>query len=481
MAYVTEIDKFSEATILCVGDVMLDRFTYGAVQRISPEAPVPVVRVAYSDAMPGGAGNVARNMTVLGAQCHLLSVTGADEAGDELTALMSALPGLICHTVTDRTRPTTTKTRFVAANQQVLRVDNEVDTQISQDVGKELIDRAISLLPDVDVVVLSDYAKGVLTAQVTSAIVTAARAAGVPVIVDPKGRDYAKYLGASLITPNLKELHEVTGIEATTDEAVERAVKPLFEYVEAVLVTRSELGASFLRRDGAVAHLPTTAREVFDISGAGDTVVATLAVAIGVGIEAARAAELANVAAGIVVGKVGTAAVEMRELLDATRREERGSLLDKLGETEDVVSLARRWKSEGRRVGFTNGCFDLVHPGHISLLSQAAAQCDRLIVGLNSDASVRRLKGPERPIQSELSRALVLAAIAGVDAVVLFDEDTPAALIAKLRPDVLIKGADYAPSDVVGADFVQSYGGTLYLADLTPGQSTTRMVDRINA
>jgi len=477
-----EIEKLSQAHVLCIGDVMLDRFVYGGTQRISPEAPVPVVKVDRSQAMPGGSGNVARNVVGLDARCSLLTVTGKDAAGDELRVILQRLPGLTCDAVIDQTRPTSVKTRFIASSQQVLRVDQEVDTPLSADLAKQLVDQATKLLSEVDVVVLSDYAKGVVTEQVASAVIAAARAARVPVIVDPKGRDFRKYDGASLVTPNLKELQEATGVDPHTEEGVERATRELFSLtnIDAVLVTSSERGVSYVQRDKAAVHLPTTAREVFDVSGAGDTVVATLAVAIGVGIDPMRAAKLANLAGGIVVGKVGTATVELRELLEATRREERGSLLEKFSEPEDVIALAQRWRDEGRRIGFTNGCFDLIHPGHISLLAQAAAHCDHLIVGLNSDASVRRLKGPRRPIQNELSRALVLTALRGVDVVVLFDEDTPENLIRKLRPDVLIKGADYTASQVIGADFVQSYGGKVFLADLTPNQSTTGMVKRFN-
>jgi D-beta-D-heptose 7-phosphate kinase/D-beta-D-heptose 1-phosphate adenosyltransferase len=462
---------------------MLDRFVYGGVQRISPEAPVAVVKVVDSQAMPGGAGNVARNVVALGARCFLLTVIGKDAAGDELRGLLQTLPNLTWNAVTDQTRPTTIKTRFVAANQQILRVDEEVDDPLSGDVAHALVAHAENILREVDVVVLSDYSKGVLTPVVTAAVIAAARASQIPVIVDPKGRDYRKYSGASLVKPNLKELQEVTGVDARTDEDVERATKVLLSHtnVDAVLVTRSEQGISYVRRDGGSVHLRTTAREVFDIAGAGDTVVATLAVAMGVGIDPTRAAQLANIAGGIAVGKVGTAAVEPRELLEAMRREQRGSLLDKLGEPEDIIALARRWRDEGRRVGFTNGCFDLIHPGHVSLLAQAAARCDRLVVGLNSDASTRRLKGPERPIQDELSRPLVLAALRGVDAVVVFDEDTPESLITMLRPDVLIKGADYTASQVVGAEFVQSRGGEVFLAELTANQFNRSTPDGVSS
>lgn len=478
-----EIEKFTQARVLCIGDVMLDRFVYGGAQRISPEAPVPVVKVACSEAMPGGAGNVARNVVAMGASCSLLTVTGEDGPGNELIALLGALPGLTCHVVTDPERPTTVKTRFIASSQQVLRVDHEVDTPISSDVAQQLVDRATSLLREVDVLILSDYAKGALTEQITSPIIEAARALSIPVIVDPKGRNYRKYDGASVVTPNVKELEEATGIFADTYAGVEFATNELFKNtsVDAALVTSSERGLSYLARNVPGVHIPAAAREVFDVSGAGDTVVATLAVAMAVAIDPVEAARLANLAGGIVVGKVGTATVERRELLEAARREKRSPLLDKLSEPEDVSALAQRWHNEGRRIGFTNGCFDLIHPGHVSLLAQAAAQCDRLIVGLNNDASVRQLKGPERPIQDELSRALVLAALRDVDAVILFDEDTPENLIKMLRPDVLIKGADYAPEQVVGAEFVQSYGGRLYLAELSPDQSTTQMVNRLDS
>jgi len=312
-------------------------------------------------------------------------------------------------------------------------------------------------------------------------VIALARQRKVPVIVDPKGRDFRKYEGATLITPNLKELHEVTGIDARTDELVADAASALLEQVavDGVLVTRSEQGMSYVGRGSEPVHLPTTAREVFDVSGAGDTVIATLAVAMAVRVGPVPAAKLANLAGGLVVGKVGTAVVEPHELIEAARRQEQGSKLDKLADALDVASQAARWRAEGYRVGFTNGCFDLIHPGHVSLLVQAAAQCDRLVVGLNSDASVKRLKGPERPIQDELSRALVLAALRPVDTVVIFEDDTPARLIEQIRPDVLIKGADYSAGQVVGAEFVQACGGRLFLADLTPNQSTSRMVQRM--
>jgi D-beta-D-heptose 7-phosphate kinase/D-beta-D-heptose 1-phosphate adenosyltransferase len=478
----SEVADLGRARVLCIGDAVLDRFAFGGARRISPEAPVPVLRVLRSESMPGGAGNVARNVVSLGATCTLVTVVGGDPAGAELRSLLGEVPGLRCEAVVDEGRSTPVKTRFVAEGQQLLRVDHEDDVEVAGEVAAGLVALAEGLVGAADVVVLSDYAKGTLSAAVTAAVIAAARAAGLPVVVDPKGRDYARYAGATLVTPNVKELHEVTGIEAATDDAVEQAAGALLAEVDvgAVLVTRSERGMSYIPRGGRAVHLPTRAQEVFDISGAGDTVVAALAAALAVGLEPPRAAQLANLAAGVVVGKVGTASVTPAELVDASRRLEQGTLPG-LRDLDAVAALVERWRAEGASVGFTNGCFDLVHPGHVSLLVQAAARCDRLVVGLNSDASVERLKGAGRPVVPEGDRAEILAALRGVDAVVLFDEDTPEALIRRFRPDVLVKGADYSEDEVVGAEFVKSYGGTVFLADLVPGRSTTDLVERIGS
>jgi len=335
----------------------------------------------------------------------------------------------------------------------------------------------------IGVMVLSDYGKGVLTDTLTARLIALAQAHGVPVVVDPKGADYRRYRGASLVTPNRKELHEATALPTGSDAEVEAAARAVVEGcgIAGVLATRSQDGMTLLDATGAIHHLAAEAREVFDVSGAGDTVVATLAAALAAGLAVADAAALANVAAGIVVGKVGTAAVHAVELENALRHQDLEDAEAKILPLERAVERAEGWRRRGLSVGFTNGCFDLLHPGHLALLRQARAACDRLIVGLNSDSSVQRLKGPTRPVQSEAARSAVLASLSMVDGVVIFSDDTPLRLIETLRPDVLVKGADYTVETVVGADLVQGWGGKVVLATLEPGQSTTNTIRRMNA
>jgi len=461
---------------------MLDVFVYGDVDRISPEAPIPVLRVRRDSAMLGGAGNVVRNLVALGAKPHFLSVVGDDQAGTDITRLVGEHGEVDPFLIIEANRQTTIKTRFFAAGQQLLRADRETSAPLAAVSQEKLLDSAIKLFADVAVVVLSDYGKGVLSVEVTRQLIEGARAAGKPVIVDPKGIDYSLYAGATMVTPNRKELHEATKMAVGSDEEIIAAARLLIETcgIENVLVTRSQDGMSLVGRDGEVVHLPAEAREVFDVSGAGDTVVAAMAAAIAAGAPLAEAARLANVAAGIVVAKVGTAVAYASDLIGALHHSDLTAgevkFLDRVAATDQVV----RWKHKGLKVGFTNGCFDLLHPGHISLLAQARANCDKLIVGLNSDASVQRLKGPTRPVQSEASRATVLASLASVDLVVLFDEDTPLELIKALRPDTLVKGADYTIDKVVGADLVQGWGGKVVLAELAAGHSTTATIARMN-
>ncbi|KAA0681918.1 D-glycero-beta-D-manno-heptose-7-phosphate kinase [Roseomonas genomospecies 6] len=472
------IDSLSRASVLCVGDVMLDRFIYGSVDRVSPEAPIPVLRIERETAMLGGAGNVAANVMALGAGCRFVSVVGEDAAGLELVRLVAKETGDGGGLIAEPGRQTTVKTRFIAGRQQLLRADAETIAAVESD--EEVMVAARTGMLTVGAVILSDYGKGVLTDGLVAQLIQAAREAGLPVVVDPKGDDFGRYRGASVITPNRKELIQATGMPADSDAEVEAACRFLLETcgIDAVVATRSERGMSVVTRDGAT-HLPANAREVFDVSGAGDTVVATLTSALSVGVDLTDAARLANLAAGIVVGKVGTAVVRAPELLSALHEQEWRSGEEKVAALEQAVERAERWRARGKRVGFTNGCFDLLHPGHISLLNQAKAACDVLVVGLNSDASVKRLKGETRPVQNETARATVLASLACVDLVVVFGEDTPEQLIHALRPDVLVKGADYTIATVVGADFVQSYGGKVVLADLVDGQSTTNTIKRM--
>ncbi len=471
---------FSRARILVVGDVMLDRFIYGTVERISPEAPVPVLRVERETVMLGGAGNVARNVVGLGARATLLSLVGDDSAGHEVQAMIAAETALDADLVVEPGRATTVKTRYVSGGHQLLRADRETVRPVGALGLSRLLGAFEAALEEHDVVVLSDYAKGLLSDEALPALISRAVARGVPVIADPKNVDFTRYAGVTLIKPNRKELIAATRLPALHDDEIETAARIVQADtgIPHVLVTRGERGMTLVGPDDTLAHLPTRAREVYDVSGAGDTVLATLAAAFAAGATPLAASHLANLGAGIVVGKTGTAPIRLAELAAALAGGPAGSG-QKVLSAGDAACAVETWRSLGLRVGFTNGCFDLIHPGHVSLLAQARAACDRLIVGVNSDASVRRLKGPTRPVQDETSRATVLAALSPVDMVVVFDEDTPMDLIQALKPDVLVKGADYTVATVVGAEFVQSYGGRVVLAELSAGHSTTATIGRM--
>ncbi|CDK99062.1 fused heptose 7-phosphate kinase; heptose 1-phosphate adenyltransferase [Magnetospirillum gryphiswaldense MSR-1 v2] len=468
--------------VLCVGDAMLDRFIYGAVERISPEAPIPVLRIEREAAMLGGAGNVVRNLVALGAVPTFVAVVGDDDAGREVGRLLGDHAGIDPCLVVESQRQTTIKTRFFASAQQLLRADRETSQALAATSVRQVLDRAGTLIGRSGAVVLSDYGKGVLSVPVPAELIKVAKECGVPVVVDPKGTDYSRYRGATVLTPNRKELFEATGMNVADDAGIVAACRHLITScgVGAVLATRSQDGMTLVTDDGQVHHLPAQAREVFDVSGAGDTVVATLAAVLAAGGSLLDGARLANVAAGIVVAKVGTAVAYADEVVAALHHDDLC-----LGETkvlgwEGARDQVEIWRRKGESVGFTNGCFDLLHPGHISLLTQARAACDRLVVGLNSDASVARLKGPTRPVQSEAARATVLASLSMVDMVVIFGEDTPLELIRHLRPDVLVKGADYTVATVVGADDVIGWGGRVVLANLVEGQSTTNTIKKMN-
>ncbi len=477
----TVLERLSQVQVLCVGDVMLDRFVYGSVSRISPEAPIPVLRVQREAAMLGGAGNVVRNLAALGARSAFVSIIGADAPGGELEALLAAMPNVEVSLVPVRDRHTTIKVRYVAAGQQLLRADSENDTPLPEVARKAVLTRAIAALDGCQALALSDYGKGVLGDEVVAALIGAAQRSGRPVVVDPKGSDYRRYAGASVVTPNLRELAQASGLPTSGDDQVVAAARKLIAdcNIAAVLVTRSGEGMSLVESGGQTSHIRAEAREVFDVAGAGDTVVAAMAAGLGAGFGLETAARLANIAAGIVVGKLGTAVATIEELRAAIDRQTLPAVNSKLMTPEQALARVTRWRDHGLSVGFTNGCFDLLHPGHVSLLRQARAACDRLIVGLNSDASVKRLKGETRPVQGESARAAVLSSLADVDALVVFGQDTPLELIEVLRPDVLIKGADYAEDQVVGAQLVKSYGGKVVLAELSPGHSTTGTIKRI--
>jgi D-beta-D-heptose 7-phosphate kinase/D-beta-D-heptose 1-phosphate adenosyltransferase len=478
---VSLINRLKDGRVLCVGDVMLDRFTYGQVTRISAEAPIPVCRVVNETVMLGGAGNVVRNLDALGAATNFVSVIGADEAGNQVGDFLKTLSAVKADLLTDGSRQTTIKDRFIAGVQQLLRVDRESTEPVAGDIAAQVQAQAEAALSGVGAIVVSDYGKGVLAQEAIARLSTKAGAAGQPLIVDPKGRDYARYAGAFLVTPNRLELGEASRMPVETEEGIIAAARHIANScdIENVLVTRSSDGMTLVTAD-AVHHLPPEAREVFDVSGAGDTVVATLAAALAVGATLLDAARLANAAAGIVVGKVGTAVAYPDDIADALHRQ---TLLTpgeaKILPLAPALDQIAAWRQRGDRIGFTNGCFDLIHPGHVALLAKSRAACDKLIVGLNADASVRRLKGATRPVQNEASRAAVLASLESVDLVILFGEDTPVVLIEAIKPDILAKGADYTIDQVVGADIVTAQGGDILLVDLEEGHSTTATIARL--
>lgn len=480
------IEKFSAVRVLCIGDVMLDRFIGGAVRRISPESPVPVLSVTGTQIFAGGAANVARNVAALGGQCTLVGVVGQDATGEDLNRLIGASTGIAGALVPVAGRPTTEKIRFVAHGQHMLRADSEDASPVSAADEERLIAEIAARLPGHQVVVLSDYAKGVLTDRVVKEATGLARRAGLPVVVDPKSANFARYDGATLLTPNVPEVLRATGLDASGDEAAIAAGRQVLEKaaIEAVLITRADKGMTLVTRQDAPLHIASSAREVADVVGAGDTVIATLALALGAGAGPADAAALANTAAGIVVGKHGTATTTRSELREELAREMRRGLASpkvKVLTREGARDCVAGWRRDGLKVGFTNGCFDILHAGHVSILDFARAHCDRLVVGMNTDASVRRLKGEARPIHNEDDRALVLAALAMVDAVVPFAEDTPQELIAALEPDVLVKGSDYEVKDIVGAAEVLARGGQVLRFDLLPGRSTTGAIAKAKA
>ncbi|HEV2082687.1 MAG TPA: D-glycero-beta-D-manno-heptose 1-phosphate adenylyltransferase [Brevundimonas sp.] len=466
------LERVRGLKVACVGDLMLDRYVYGEVDRISPEAPIPVLKVGRRTAMPGGVGNVARNVAALGGIARLGAVSGRDAAGDELATLIAAEAGIEDAVERRAGANTVVKTRFVAAGQQLLRLDEEAST---------LPAAGSAAFSGASVVLLSDYAKGVVSDALIAEALDEGRRAGVPVIVDPKGRDFARYGAVDLIKPNASELAGATGLPVGDDAEVEAALEALLRATsaKAVVVTRAGKGMSLMRRGEAARHFPGRAREVFDVSGAGDTGLAALGLALGAGAPLETAVEFAILASGVVVGKAGTATVSPAELIDAEMSQHAAGAHAKVMPLEELAHVVEGWKRQGLRVGFTNGCFDILHRGHVAYLAQARSWCDRLVVALNTDASVRRLKGEGRPINDLDSRAVVIGGLGSVDRVTSFDDPTPLALIERLRPDVLIKGADYTREGVVGGDLVESWGGEVRLATFEDGFSTTRTIEKM--
>ncbi|HTB02833.1 MAG TPA: D-glycero-beta-D-manno-heptose-7-phosphate kinase [Bradyrhizobium sp.] len=473
----------SRQTVLCVGDVMLDDFVYGEVTRISPEAPTPVLAVRHSAVEIGGAGNVARNIASLGARCIFVGLIGEDDAGEKLRAQLAQQNLIESVLVSDFARPTTRKVRFVSEHfsTHMLRADWELAQPASPEIEQQLIDVTLPCLPLADIVLLSDYAKGVLTARVIRNIIDAARKLGKRVIVDPKSANFAIYRGATLLTPNRKEFAEATRSRADSEKSIADAAHDAIQLAdcEAMLVTQSEHGMTLVPRNGEAIHVPAHPVKVRDVSGAGDTVAAALAVSLAAGADWETALRIANAAAAVAVGKKGTATVTSAELRRKILPHAYLAAEEKIiAAGGDLAAHLSDWRKQGLRIGFTNGCFDILHPGHVKVLTAARAACDRLIVGLNSDASTKRLKGEGRPVQDEQARSEVLAALEAVDLVAIFEEDTPIRLITEIRPSVLVKGGDYSREQVVGHEIVEACGGEVLLVDILPGFSTTSLVKR---
>ncbi len=467
------LPDFNKANVLVVGDVMLDRYWYGPTSRISPEAPVPVVKVDTTEERPGGAANVAMNIASLGANSRLVGLTGIDEAAKALSNTLNQV-NVRCDFVSVATHPTITKLRVLSRNQQLIRLDFEEG--FSNVDPQPIFERIQQALPSIGALILSDYAKGALSH--VQEMIQLAKKAGVPVLIDPKGCDFERYRGATLLTPNMSEFEQVVGVCKNDDELVEKGTQLVRDLeLDALLITRSERGMSLIRANEAPLHLPTQAQEVYDVTGAGDTVIGVLATSLAAGKPLSEACFLANAAAGVVVGKLGTSTVSPIELENAIRgRADNGFGIMEEEQLKQAVELARQ---RGERIVMTNGCFDILHAGHVSYLANARKLGDRLIVAVNSDASTKRLKGETRPVNPLEQRMTVLGALGAVDWVVAFEEDTPQRLIASVLPDILVKGGDYKPEDIAGSKEVWAAGGEVKVLNFEDGISTTNIINAI--
>ncbi len=475
-------NRFTDKTVLVVGDLILDRYLWGDVERISPESPVPIVRLARENEVAGGAANVAANLANLGVPVSLAGYTGNDPARERLLELLHQ-DGIDTSLIIGLNNWTTiTKTRVISGHQQMLRIDRECPPPISKQDSEPLISSLHAQITseNVGLVLLSDYAKGVLTDSICRDVIALARQAGIPILVDPKGKDYRKYTGATAITPNRSELADACRVPPNQLESLLTAGRELCKGLglDFLPVTLSAQGIAYIDTEQTL-RISALAREVFDVSGAGDTVLAVLAAGLLAGLSRIDALRLANLAAGVVVGKVGTVPVQRKELIKALSTEQALAQSDKICPLPELLQQVENWRARGERLVFTNGCFDLLHAGHVSYLEKAKRLGQRLIVGLNSDSSVKALKGAGRPIIRENDRARVLAALAAVDAVVLFDEETPLSLIRALRPEVLAKGADYTADQVVGGSEVKKWGGEVALVELVNGKSSSLIVQSI--
>lgn len=476
------IDNLGAPKVAVVGDLILDHYVFGSVSRISPEAPIPVLHVTREEDRLGGAANVAANILSLGGRCTLVGAIGADEPGKRFGALCRQAKGLSLAAAKAQ-RPTVLKTRMVSQNQQMLRVDREHHAELNRNELAEVRERAVNALAGARAVVISDYGKGVVTPQSAQALIKAARKAKVPVIVDPKGRDYSRYRGATAVTPNRAEAEQATGMDCSSMAGVEAAGRALVESLglKAAVITLSAQGVAVIPAKGEMAHFPANARSVYDVTGAGDTFIAALTLCVAAGADFNTAARVANYAAALKVARFGAVAITRQELRrSVTGAHEGFDHAGKVLEADDLAKALQSHRARGQKIVFTNGCFDLLHQGHVTYLNFCRGQGDVVVVGLNSDASVRRLKGPARPVNDEQSRARVLAALNDVDYVSVFQQDTPEQLIRALAPDVLVKGEDWSGKKVAGADFVEQRGGKVVFAPFVAGKSTTAMIDKAN-
>lgn len=470
---------FHGRRVLVVGDLMLDRYLWGAVERISPEAPVPVVRLDHKTHVAGGAANVAVNLRGLGCAVSLAGIVGTDEDGHQLLELLQDSNIDTAAILAAPDRPTICKTRILGGRQQMLRVDVEKAGELSAELQSALLERIEAQVAGCSVIILSDYGKGLLSDSVCQAIIRRGHELSIPTLVDPKGLHYEKYAGCDVISPNRMELAAATSTDHGNLELLLQKGEGLRVKLEIqhLVVTLGELGITLLE-SGSVQRFPALAREVFDVSGAGDTVIATAGAAIAAGLPLHEAIRLANVAAGIVVGKLGTVPISKDELLARLASDGETSQAEKICSRESLMTRVAQWRVSGQRIVFTNGCFDLLHVGHLALLEQAKREGDCLVVALNTDRSVRELKGAGRPIISEDARARIVAALPSVDAVVLFDEETPLELIRAIQPNVLVKGGDYSEEEVVGAHDMKTWGGKVSLIPPVEGSSTTEILKR---
>ena len=468
----------SKSHALVIGDVMLDRYLIGSVGRISPEAPVPIVLLNAQNERAGGAANVAANLALLGIKTHLIGCVGDDLEAKSLSKLI-ADAGIENHLLTSKSRPTIAKTRVVSGHQQMMRLDQESSAAFTADETAALqanIYKALAKNPAI--VILSDYAKGLLSLDICQIIIRTCQAQKIPVLVDPKGSDYSKYIGATALTPNKKETAEACKTDINDVDLIAKAGALKNNLgLQFFAITRGEEGITLI--DDAAHHLPATAKQVFDVSGAGDTVIATLAAGLMGDLAPLAALQLANLAAGVVVGKVGTVPINKADLIEALNAEQGSVQVHKICDLSALLAKVDAWKLAKQKIVFTNGCFDLLHAGHVTYLEAAKKRGDKLILGLNTDRSVSAIKGPTRPVVHENDRARVLAALESVDAVILFDEDTPLNLINAIKPNVIAKGSDYSASQVVGGLEVQSWGGEIALIDLVEGRSTSNIIKKM--